>query len=114
MSANRHAPGSPFMRLYYDRPPGTQRYKFMMTEPKTAHGLEDHGLRNLNAVYSNLGTSQLLEHSIERREGHLADNGAFVVRTGQFTGRSPKDKFIVRDEVTDSQVQWCPVNQTMS
>jgi phosphoenolpyruvate carboxykinase (ATP) len=86
----------------------------MFTEPKTAHGLEDHGLRNLNAVYSNLGTSQLLEHSIERREGHLADNGAFVVRTGQFTGRSPKDKFIVRDEVTDSHVQWGPVNQPMS
>jgi phosphoenolpyruvate carboxykinase (ATP) len=78
------------------------------------HGLETHGLRNLTAAYWNLGTAQLLEHAIQRREGHLAADGSFVVRTGQFTGRSPKDKFIVRDEITDPHVQWGPVNQAMS
>jgi phosphoenolpyruvate carboxykinase (ATP) len=77
-------------------------------------GLERHGLRNLNMAYWNLGTAQLLEHAIQRREGSLAAGGAFVVRTGQFTGRSPKDKFIVRNEVTDSTVQWGPVNQPLS
>jgi phosphoenolpyruvate carboxykinase (ATP) len=94
----------------------------MMTEPKIAnvgirpsrHGLEMHGLRNLNSAYWNLGTAQLVEHAIARREGNLASDGSLVVRTGQFTGRSPKDKFIVRDEITDSQVQWGAVNQPMS
>jgi phosphoenolpyruvate carboxykinase (ATP) len=94
----------------------------MMTEPKIAnvgirpsrHGLEMHGLRNLNSVYWNLGTAQLVEHAIQRHEGHLASDGSLVVRTGQFTGRSPKDKFIVRDEITDSHVQWGAVNQPMS
>src|SRR5450432_966420 len=80
----------------------------------SSHGLEDHGIRNINVAYWNLGTAQLLEHAIQRREGNLASGGAFVVRTGQFTGRSPKDKFIVRDEITDSQVAWGPVNQPMS
>ena len=76
--------------------------------------LEQHGIRNANAVFANLGTPQLVEHALERHEGHLAATGALVVRTGQFTGRSPKDKFIVRDEVTGPAVQWGPVNQPMS
>src|SRR5579872_1173255 len=61
-----------------------------------------------------LGAGQLIEHAIRRREGLLADNGALVVRTGHFTGRSPKDKFIVRDELTESEVNWGPVNQPLS
>lgn len=73
-----------------------------------------HGLRNLNAAYWNLNAAQLVEHAIQRREGSLAADGALVVRTGQFTGRSPKDKFIVRDEITDSHVHWGSVNQAMS
>jgi len=80
----------------------------------SAYGLEHHGIRNINVAYWNLGTAQLLEHAIQRREGNLASGGSFVVRTGQFTGRSPKDKFIVRDETTASQVAWGPVNQPMS
>jgi phosphoenolpyruvate carboxykinase (ATP) len=44
----------------------------------------------------------------------FASNGALVVGTGQFTGRSPKDKFIVRDEFTESDVNWGPVNQPIS
>jgi phosphoenolpyruvate carboxykinase (ATP) len=76
-------------------------------------GLEQHGIRNVK-VYWNLGAPQLLEHAIQRREGTLAADGSFVVRTGQFTGRSPKDKFLVRDEITDSTVQWGAVNQPMS
>ena len=78
------------------------------------YGLEAQGFRNLNVAYWNLGTAQLLEHAIQRREGTFASGGAFVVRTGQFTGRSPKDKFVVRDEVTDAHVAWGPVNQPLS
>ncbi|MBZ5624018.1 MAG: phosphoenolpyruvate carboxykinase (ATP) [Acidobacteriia bacterium] len=78
------------------------------------HGLEQHGIRNINIAYWNLGTAQLLEHAIQRREGSFASGGSFVVRTGQFTGRSPKDKFVVRDEITDPTVQWGAVNQPIS
>jgi phosphoenolpyruvate carboxykinase (ATP) len=77
------------------------------------YGLREHGIRNVNTAYWNLGTAQLLEHSIQRHEGLLASGGGYVVRTGQFTGRSPKDKFIVRDDVTESTVNWGPVNQSM-
>jgi phosphoenolpyruvate carboxykinase (ATP) len=77
-------------------------------------GLEEHGIRNVNAAYWNLGAAALVEHAIQRREGSLAADGSLVVRTGQFTGRSPKDKFIVRDEITDPTVQWGAVNQPMS
>ncbi len=78
------------------------------------YGLEEQGFRNLNVAYWNLGTAQLLEHAIQRREGTLASGGSFVCRTGQFTGRSPKDKFVVRDEVTDANIHWGAVNQPLS
>ena len=78
------------------------------------YGLEHHGIRNINIAWWNLGTAQLLEHAIQRREGGFAANGSFVVRTGQFTGRSPKDKFVVRDEITDPTIQWGAVNQPIS
>jgi len=73
-----------------------------------------HGLRNVQTAYWNLGTAQLIEQSIQRREGMLASGGAFVVRTGQFTGRSPKDKYIVRDAGTEATVNWGSVNQPMT
>src|SRR3954453_18592026 len=80
----------------------------------TVNGLAEHGLHNINDAFWNLGAPQLVEHAVRRREGSLAADGALVVRTGQFTGRSPKDKFIVRDENTDRSVQWGPVNQPMT
>jgi len=93
----------------------------MLTEQRIAnagirpsrYGLEEHGIHNINVAYWNLGTPQLLEHAVQRREGSFSREGAFVVRTGQFTGRSPKDKFVVRDEITDPTVQWGAVNQPM-
>jgi phosphoenolpyruvate carboxykinase (ATP) len=80
---------------------------------KSRHGLAEHGIRNINTAHWNLGSAQLVEHALQRREGTLAAGGALVVRTGQFTGRSPKDKFVVRDEITDAAVQWGAVNQPM-
>src|SRR5580700_7523218 len=78
------------------------------------YSLAEHGIRNINIAYWNLGAGQLLEHAVRRHEGLFATGGAYVVRTGQFTGRSPKDKFIVRDDATETAVQWGPVNQPMS
>lgn len=76
--------------------------------------LRTHGLTNLGGVFWNLGPSQLIERSILEGDGTLSAEGALVARTGQFTGRSPKDKFIVRDELTESTVNWGAVNQPMS
>ena len=78
------------------------------------YGLAEHGIRNINIAYWNLGSAQLLEHAVRRHEGLFAKGGAYVVGTGQFTGRSPKDKFIVRDQNTEAAVQWGPVNQPMT
>jgi phosphoenolpyruvate carboxykinase (ATP) len=88
--------------------------KQMSNVAAEAQDLSRHGIHNLTAAWTNLQAPQLIEHAVQRREGTLALNGAIVVRTGQFTGRSPKDKFIVRDETTDPTVQWGPVNQPMS
>lgn len=78
------------------------------------HELDRHGLHKIQKAHWNLGTAQLIEQAIARQEGLLATDGALVVRTGQFTGRSPKDKYIVRDAATESTVNWGPVNQPMS
>ena len=78
------------------------------------YDLSRHGLHNLSTAYWNLKTAQLIEQAIERHEGMLASGGAFVVRTGQFTGRSPKDKYIVREPGTETTVDWGSVNQPMS
>jgi phosphoenolpyruvate carboxykinase (ATP) len=64
-------------------------------------------------VYANLPVSELIEHTLRKSQGVLADNGSLVVRTGEFTGRAPKDKFIVRDDFTDSQIWWGEVNNPL-
>jgi phosphoenolpyruvate carboxykinase (ATP) len=71
-----------------------------------AHGLEQHGFRNLKNVVWNLSASALYEQAVVRGEGQIAQGGALVALTGQHTGRSASDKFIVRDSETDSQVWW--------
>ncbi|AWN42079.1 phosphoenolpyruvate carboxykinase [Methylobacterium durans] len=70
------------------------------------HGAEAIGLRNLKAVHWNLEAPRLYEEALSRREGTLARGGAFVATTGSHTGRSPKDKFVVRDASTENEVWW--------
>ena len=62
-------------------------------------------------VHKNLSTPQLVEAAIARGEASLADNGALVALTGARTGRSPRDKFIVRDAITSDTVDWGKVNR---
>src|SRR5215472_15755466 len=76
--------------------------------------LSQHGIRNVEVAHWNLGTAQLMEKALQRHEGLLADVGALAVRTGQFTGRSPKDKYVVREPGTEATVDWGSVNQPMS
>ena len=72
----------------------------------SAHGLEASGFRNLKAVHWNLNPAALYEEAIRRGEGHLAKDGPLVVLTGQHTGRSAADKFVVRDAASEKQVWW--------
>ena len=63
---------------------------------------------------TNANTAVLYEHAIRRGEAQIAAGGPLVVDTGKFTGRSPKDKFVVRDATTEEHVDWGPVNQPMT
>ena len=65
-------------------------------------------------VFYNLSTGALVEQSIRRGETHMASNGAVVGETGKYTGRSPKDKFIVKDDLTASKVNWGTANKEFS
>ncbi len=72
--------------------------------------LEAHGLRNANDVWWNLSTPALYEHTVQRHEGLIAHLGPLVVRTGQYTGRSPKDRYIVREPSSEDSIHWGTVN----
>ncbi len=69
-------------------------------------GIDHCGIRTTGTVFYNLTEAQLYEEALARREGRLTADGALVVETGHHTGRSAKDKFVVRDEVTDDRIWW--------
>ena len=75
----------------------------------TMHVSDVADLLSEGRTYFNLSPALLVEHSIRRNESKLASNGAIVGYTNR-TGRSPKDKFIVRDEMTEHTVNWGAVN----
>ena len=71
------------------------------------------GLRNIDNIYYQLTPEELVQDTIRMGEGVLNDTGALVIRTGEFTGRSPKDKFTVKDEITADTVHWNDFNIPM-
>jgi len=66
---------------------------------------------NAAVVYENLSTEELVQKAVERNEGVLTNTGALAADTGEFTGRSPKDKFLVKDATTEHTAWWGNVNQ---
>ena len=68
------------------------------------------GLDHVAAAYWNLNHAELVEQTLLNDEGRLADTGALAVDTGEFTGRSPKDKFVVLDNITKDTIWWGDVN----
>jgi phosphoenolpyruvate carboxykinase (ATP) len=70
------------------------------------HGLEGQGLDPRGTVHWNLPPAALYERALAKGEGHIAAGGAFAAVTSPHTGRSPNDKFTVRDDITDATIDW--------
>jgi phosphoenolpyruvate carboxykinase (ATP) len=68
--------------------------------------LEDQGITGLGSVFYNQIEPSLVEAAVARGEGRLGKGGVFLCSTGQFTGRSPKDKFVVRTPSVEASVWW--------
>ncbi|MDR6225933.1 phosphoenolpyruvate carboxykinase (ATP) [Desmospora profundinema] len=64
-------------------------------------------------VHNNLSTSQLIEQALHRKEGRLTSTGAFMATTGKYTGRSPKDKYLVDEPAVHHHIDWGSVNRPM-
>src|SRR5438046_7338486 len=84
------------------------------TELPGSVDLSRHGIRARGEVVLNPTASQLYEHALARGEGRLGEGGALVVDTGKHTGRSPKDKFVVREPGSEDRIWWGDVNQPLS
>ncbi len=83
-----------------------------IAEPAT--GLSEHGIRAAGEVFRNPTTSMLYAHALKRGDGRLAEGGPLAVDTGKHTGRSPKDKFVVREPGSEKRIWWGDVNAALS
>ncbi len=78
------------------------------------YSLQSHGITNVHNIYWNLPTPQLYEEAIRRSEARLSHLGPLVVRTGQYTGRSPQDKYVVQEASSEDLIWWGKVNHPIS
>ena len=74
------------------------------------YGLENHGLHNLWSAWWNMPSSALYDTAVRNREGVTVHLGPLAVRTGQHTGRSPNDRFVVKEPSTEDKVWWGKIN----
>ncbi|MBI5576378.1 MAG: phosphoenolpyruvate carboxykinase (ATP) [Deltaproteobacteria bacterium] len=77
---------------------------------RKSQDLGAHGIVNTGTVWWNLSTPSLYEHALQRREGLLAHRGPLVVHTGEYTGRSPNDRFFVREPSSEKDIAWGKIN----
>ena len=75
--------------------------------------LSEHGLTPSGTIHHQPTTALLYSHTLERRDGRLAEGGSLVVDTGIHTGRSPNDKFVVREPDSEDRIWWSKVNQDL-
>ncbi len=80
----------------------------MLDTPTAA--LKALGITTYKEIHYQQTPGDLVTQTLERNEGVLNDTGALVIKTGEFTGRSPKDKFIVKDSITENTVNWNDFN----
>src|SRR5439155_20216174 len=84
----------------------------MSTDVERVRGLDAEGIRT-DRVRWNLSTAVLYEEAVRRQEGLIAADGPLACRTGQHSGRSPNDKFIVREPSSEGEIAWGKVNRPM-
>ncbi|QCD44838.1 phosphoenolpyruvate carboxykinase (ATP) [Campylobacter mucosalis] len=75
---------------------------------------ESLGLADIKKVYHNLSYDELFNHEVKNGEGRVSSNGTFMVDTGVFTGRSPKDKYFVKQDPSGKFIAWGKVNKPIS
>jgi len=73
--------------------------------------LSSYGITNVGVIHRNLPTPALYAESVRNREGYIAHLGPYVVRTGDHTGRSPKDRFIVKESTSEKKIWWGKENR---
>lgn len=83
-------------------------------DTKLPKELEKLGLTNIKKVYYNLSFDELHNHEIERNECKLSLNSTAMCDTGIFTGRSPKDKYFVKQSPSSEEIAWGNVNKPIS
>jgi phosphoenolpyruvate carboxykinase (ATP) len=83
----------------------------MSMQVERAYGLEALGIVRSGRVHWNLSPAALYEQALNRGEAQLAAEGPLVARTGQHTGRSPNDKFVVKEPSSETHVHWGSVNR---
>ncbi|HEX4372127.1 MAG TPA: phosphoenolpyruvate carboxykinase (ATP), partial [Puia sp.] len=69
------------------------------------------GLRLVDTIHYQLTPDELIKDTLRLQQGELSDTEALVIKTGKFTGRCPKDRFIVKDEITVDTINWNDINQ---
>lgn len=79
-------------------------------ERKPLHKLWQFGIKCSDNIHYQSSSAELIVNTLQRQQGELSDTGALVIHTGDFTGRSPKDKFIVRDSISNKHVHWNEFN----
>ena len=82
----------------------------MSTEVERSHSLEGIAAEH---VHWNLPTAALYEEAVRRDEALIASEGPLACFTGQHTGRSPNDKFVVREPSSEADIAWGPINRPM-
>ena len=85
-----------------------------MTATDSRFGLDRQGMRHLGTVHWNQPMPILYEQAVRRGEGEVVAGGSFSVNTGAFTGRTPRDKYIVEEPGTKDTVWWGKINQPVS
>lgn len=86
----------------------------MRNKDQVYQELNDIGIKNIRELYYNLSTGALYEQAIKERNGLVSHLGPLVVRTGNHTGRSPNDKFLVKEKSSEDKIWWGSVNTSVS